>query len=82
MAVTGVERKVDKLGRVVIPKEFCKSLAVTEGTPLFIYMEGGKIVMEKSQGICAICSSTETVMTEVGGRKICRRCINEIKLLP
>ena len=80
MASTGVERKLDELGRVVIPKEIRKNLTIPEGTPLIISVEGNKIILEKSQGTCAICGTSENVV-DVNGKPVCRKCINEIKSL-
>ncbi len=80
MASTGVERKLDELGRVVIPKEIRRNLTIPEGTPLLIYVEGNKIILEKSQGTCAICGSVEGI-EDVGGKSVCRKCINEIKAM-
>lgn len=80
MASTGVERKLDELGRVVIPKEIRRNLTIPEGTPLMIYVEGNKIILEKSQGTCAICGSTDSVV-DVNGKSVCRKCINDIKTM-
>lgn len=78
MASTGVERKLDELGRVVIPKEIRRNLTIFEGTPLLIYVEGNRIILEKSQGTCAICGTTDGV-TNINGKSVCKRCIAEIK---
>lgn len=78
MASTGIERKLDDLGRVVIPKEIRRNLTIHEGTPLLIHVEGNRIVLEKSQGTCALCGSSEGIV-DVGGKSVCHKCINEIK---
>ncbi|PGC28806.1 AbrB family transcriptional regulator [Bacillus pseudomycoides] len=56
MKSTGVTRKLDPLGRVVIPKELRRTLAIQEKTPLEIYVEGEKIILKKyeANGACAI----------------------------
>ncbi|PEJ31288.1 AbrB family transcriptional regulator [Bacillus pseudomycoides] len=56
MKSTGVVRKVDELGRVVIPMELRRTLAIQEKTPLEIYVEGEKIILKKyeANGACAI----------------------------
>ncbi|EEM01672.1 AbrB/MazE/SpoVT family DNA-binding domain-containing protein [Bacillus pseudomycoides] len=56
MKSTGVTRKLDPLGRVVIPMELRRTLAIQEKTPLEIYVEGEKIILKKYQanGACAI----------------------------
>ena len=48
MKATGIVRKIDDLGRVVIPKEIRKNLKIREGDPLEIYIEKtGEIVLRK-----------------------------------
>ncbi|PED05419.1 AbrB/MazE/SpoVT family DNA-binding domain-containing protein, partial [Bacillus pseudomycoides] len=47
MKSTGVTRKLDSLGRIVIPKELRRTLAIQEKTPLEIYVEGEKIILKK-----------------------------------
>ena len=52
MKSTGIIRKVDELGRVVIPKEIRDSQDITEGTPMEIYVEGSKVIIEKYRALC------------------------------
>ncbi|MFD2922491.1 AbrB/MazE/SpoVT family DNA-binding domain-containing protein [Halobacillus naozhouensis] len=47
MKSTGVVRKVDELGRIVIPKELRRTLQVEEKTPLEIFVEDDKIILKK-----------------------------------
>ncbi|MEK4893872.1 AbrB/MazE/SpoVT family DNA-binding domain-containing protein [Bacillus sp. FSL M7-0996] len=56
MKATGVTRKVDDLGRVVIPKELRNTLGIKEKSPLEIFVEGEDIVLQKYQpgGFCAL----------------------------
>ncbi|PDX97195.1 AbrB/MazE/SpoVT family DNA-binding domain-containing protein [Bacillus pseudomycoides] len=56
MKSTGVMRKLDPLGRIVIPMELRSTLAIQEKTPLEIYVEGEKIILKKyeANGACAI----------------------------
>jgi AbrB family looped-hinge helix DNA binding protein len=56
MKSTGMNRKVDELGRVVIPKELRTTLGMKEKSPLEIFVEGENIVLQKYQpgGVCAI----------------------------
>lgn len=78
MAFTGVERKLDELGRVVIPKEIRNNLTIPEGTPLLIYVEGNKIILEKGSSACAVCGSTDNV-SDISGKGVCASCIAKIK---
>ncbi|MCP1124154.1 AbrB/MazE/SpoVT family DNA-binding domain-containing protein [Bacillus sp. 3103sda1] len=56
MKSTGITRKVDELGRVVIPKELRDTLGIKEKSPLEIFVDGEKIVLQKYQagGDCVI----------------------------
>lgn len=49
MKSTGMIRPVDKFGRIVIPKELCKTMGVEYGTPLEIFVDGSKIILQKYQ---------------------------------
>lgn len=56
MKSTGVTRKVDKLGRIVLPKELRKTLGIAEKDPIEIFVEDEKIILQKykSYDACAI----------------------------
>ncbi|MGG0257017.1 AbrB/MazE/SpoVT family DNA-binding domain-containing protein [Bacillus toyonensis] len=56
MKATGVTRKVDELGRVVIPKELRNTLGIKEKSPLEIFVEGEDVVLQKYQpvGVCSL----------------------------
>ncbi|KAA0780987.1 MULTISPECIES: AbrB/MazE/SpoVT family DNA-binding domain-containing protein [unclassified Bacillus cereus group] len=56
MKSTGVTRKVDELGRIVLPKELRTTLGIAEKEPLEIFVEGEKIILQKykSYDACAI----------------------------
>uniref|UniRef100_UPI00402AEA95 AbrB/MazE/SpoVT family DNA-binding domain-containing protein n=1 Tax=Bacillus sp. DX2.2 TaxID=3073452 RepID=UPI00402AEA95 len=56
MKSTGITRRVDELGRVVIPKELRDTLSIKEKSPLEIFVEDEKIILQKYEpgGVCAI----------------------------
>ncbi|OJU17071.1 MAG: AbrB family transcriptional regulator [Clostridiales bacterium 43-6] len=76
--IPGIERKLDELGRVVLPKELRRTMQLDTGTPMIIYVEGNRIILEKGALICAACGNTAEVK-EVAGRTVCQNCIQEIK---
>ncbi len=78
MASTGVQRCLDELGRITLPKEIRNNLSIPTGTPLLIYVEGNKIILEKGTSACAICGSVEDVK-EFNKKGVCRNCIEQIK---
>lgn len=78
MKSTGIVRKVDNLGRVVIPTELRKTLALMEGDPLEIFTDGNKIVLKAYKPGCIFCGEIDGVR-EVAGTLICNSCIKKIK---
>ncbi|WP_368936789.1 AbrB/MazE/SpoVT family DNA-binding domain-containing protein [Bacillus sp. SH8-8] len=56
MKATGVTRKVDELGRIVIPKELRNTLGIKEKSPLEIFVEGEDIILQKYQpgSVCVL----------------------------
>ena len=80
MKATGITRKIDDLGRIVLPKELRKTLGIEPGTPIEIYTEEDTIILKKFESRCVLCGSTADV-TDVKGKKICRKCIDELKTL-
>lgn len=47
MKATGIVRRVDDLGRIVIPKEIRRTLGITDGTPMELFTEGKKLIIQK-----------------------------------
>lgn len=78
METKGIIRKLDELGRIVVPKEMRKKLDINVGTSLEIHLEGDAIVIKKDQASCVFCHSTEEI-SEFKGKKICALCLDEIK---
>lgn len=80
MKSSGITRKVDEVGRIVIPKSICKKQGLTDGTPLEIYLEGEKIIMQKSQSFCLFCNESNG-LTEFKDRCICKKCLAALKAI-
>ncbi len=78
MKSTGMVRSVDKMGRVVIPKEIRKQLKVENDVDSFeIYMDGDKVVLKKYQPTCIFCDSlADSVQFE--GYNVCKDCIEKL----
>lgn len=70
-------RKVDDLGRVVVPAEMRKSFGIQEGDYLDISVEEDRIILAKRQDACVFCRSSED-LKEFRGRMVCTSCIGEI----
>lgn len=76
MKAIGIVRKVDELGRIVIPKELRKSFNVNEGDPLEIYTDGDNIILKKYTPGCHCCKNTDNLI-EVLGLKLCPSCLDQ-----
>lgn len=78
MKSTGIVRKVDELGRVVIPIELRRTLDIEEKDSLEVYTEGEAIILKKYQPGCVSCGSMDFVTTPTGTR-ICKKCIEGVR---
>jgi transcriptional pleiotropic regulator of transition state genes len=77
MKSTGMVRKVDDLGRVVLPAEMRKAFSIKEGDMLDIAVEDNHIILTKKEEACAFCRTTSD-LKEFRGRMICATCIGEL----
>lgn len=78
MRALGIVRKVDRLGRVVIPMELRKSYEINEGDPLEIFVEGDSITLKKYKPACIFCGDAKETIT-YKEKRICLKCWEEIK---
>lgn len=78
MKATGILRKIDRLGRIVIPMEIRNKLEIAENDPLEIHVEGSSIVLRKYEPDCTFCGSSRNVV-EYKGKNVCEKCISELK---
>ena len=78
MKSTGIVRKVDELGRIVLPKELRKTLSIDIKDSLEIYVEGEHIILKKYAPSCIFCGEAKDV-NNYKGKNICASCLNELK---
>jgi len=78
MKSTGIVRKVDELGRIVIPIELRRTLDIEEKDSLEIYVSDDTIMLKKYQPACIFCNDAKNVIS-YKGKNICRSCIEELK---
>jgi len=78
MKSTGIVRKVDELGRVVLPIELRRTLNIDIKDSLEIYVENDSIILRKYEPSCIFCGSSEDVK-EFKGKNICNICYEEMK---
>lgn len=77
MKSTGIVRKVDELGRVVIPIELRRTLGIEEKDALEIYTDNEKIVLKKYEPACIFCNSAENVQN-FKGKLVCTDCVKKM----
>ncbi|MEE0968421.1 MAG: AbrB/MazE/SpoVT family DNA-binding domain-containing protein [Clostridia bacterium] len=78
MKSTGIVRKIDELGRIVLPKEIRKVFDLKEKDPVEIYTDEDKIVLVKYHPSCIFCGDADDVIF-FGGKRVCRSCIEKLK---
>ncbi len=78
MKATGIVRKIDELGRVVIPIELRRTMEIDQNDGLEIFTDGGNIILKKYEPACVFCGNADDVET-FKGRNICSKCLKELK---
>lgn len=75
---TGVTRKVDDLGRIVLPAELRRSFDIREGDLIEIAVENEHIILTKQRNSCSFCGEADGLRT-YRDHPVCARCISELK---
>lgn len=78
MKSTGIVRRVDELGRIVIPIELRRTLNIEEKDALEIYVDGEQIILKKYEPSCIFCGNARDVVN-YKGKNICKSCLGDIK---
>ena len=78
MKATGIVRKIDSLGRLVLPKELRKTLNINESDFMEIFITDKDIVLRKHETSCVICG-WEDDLKEIEDKHLCAKCIGKIK---
>ena len=72
MKATGIVRKVDELGRIVLPIELRRTLNIEIKDPLEIYVDGESIMLKKYQPACVFCGSSDGIR-QIKGKNVCAK---------
>jgi transcriptional pleiotropic regulator of transition state genes len=80
MKSTGIVRKVDELGRIVIPIELRRTLTIGEKDALEIFVDGDNIILKKYEPACVFCGQAKDVKN-LKGKNVCPDCVQEIVAL-
>lgn len=78
MKATGIVRKVDNLGRIVLPIELRRTLNIDLKDSIEIFTEGEYILLNKYEPACVLCGAEKDLM-EFNSKKICGSCVKKIK---
>lgn len=74
MKSTGIVRKVDELGRIVLPIELRRTLDIAERDTLEIFVSDDTILLRKYHPTCVFCDSGRNI-TSYRGKNVCAACI-------
>jgi AbrB family transcriptional regulator, transcriptional pleiotropic regulator of transition state genes len=80
MVDTGIVRRVDELGRIVIPMELRRTLGINVKDPISISVEGERIILERHKDACVLCGGQDNIH-QVKGRAVCAECVGALKKL-
>ena len=78
MKSTGIVRKVDELGRIVLPIELRRTLNIEEKDSLEIYVDEDTIILRKYQPACIFCGDAKDVV-DYKGKNVCAGCLRELR---
>lgn len=77
MKSTGIVRKLDELGRIVLPMEMRNTLDISPKDPIEIFVENDQIILRKYEPRCIFCGSdSENVL--LNNKRVCRSCIEKL----
>lgn len=77
MKSTGIVRKVDELGRIVLPIELRRTLDISEKDPIEIFVDQDRVILRKYNPACIFCGETNG-MSSFKGKNVCPDCIRKI----
>ena len=80
MKSTGIVRKLDELGRVVIPKEIRNKLDIEEKDPIEIYLDGTSIILKKFETGCIFCNNSKELVS-FKDKLVFKKCLSKINSL-
>ncbi len=75
----GMVRKVDELGRIVLPIELRRTMNIDIKDSMEIYTDGERVVLQKYEPGCVFCDNMDGVLLNYAGKKICSACIQNLR---
>lgn len=77
MKSTGINKKIDNLGRIVISKEVLSSVNISKGDSVELFIEGDKIIITRYEKDCIFCGETKNIKS-FKGKNVCNECIKKL----
>jgi len=77
MKATGIVRRVDELGRVVLPIELRRTLDIGVKDVLEIYVDGDCIILKKYEPACIFCRNDKNII-DFKEKMVCTSCVREL----
>lgn len=78
MKSTGIVRKIDELGRIVLPIEIRNTMDIKNRDAIEIFVDEDKIILKKYEPACLFCGNADNV-TFFKGKLVCKDCIESLK---
>ena len=78
MKSTGMVRKVDELGRIVLPIEIRKTMDIKVKDAIEIFTDNDRIILQKYHPACVFCNNADNIVF-FNGKRICEDCLDQIK---
>jgi AbrB family transcriptional regulator, transcriptional pleiotropic regulator of transition state genes len=75
---TGIVRKIDELGRIVLPIEIRNNMGIKNKDGIEIFVDEDKIILKKYEPACLFCGNADNV-TYIKGKLVCKDCIESLK---
>lgn len=77
MKSTGIVRRVDELGRIVLPIELRRTLDIAERDSMEIYVSDDSIILKKYHPTCIFCGSSKNI-TVFKEKNVCSSCVTQM----
>lgn len=81
MNATGIVRKLDELGRIVLPIETRRMLGIDIKDGLAVFVDGDRIILQKYAPGCTFCGEGLEDFTYFHGKSVCEKCRSELRAL-
>ncbi|MCL2082803.1 MAG: AbrB/MazE/SpoVT family DNA-binding domain-containing protein [Oscillospiraceae bacterium] len=78
MKATGITRRIDELGRIVLPIELRRTLGISERDSLEIFVEDGRVVLQKYEPACTFCGNSGNMIDHMD-KNVCGACVSFLK---